>query len=202
MTITGQQLRRLFPSHRSPDALAASLNRILPKYGITTKLRISGFIAQCGHESAGFSVMIENLNYGAQGLNTVFRKYFPTLTEANKYARQPEKIANKVYGNRMGNGPESSGDGFRFRGRGYIQLTGRNNYTEFAKSINRSVDETIAYLSTVDGAIESACWFWQRNNLNAVCDSNDIIRMTRIINGGVIGLEHRRQLFEQAKLIF
>jgi putative chitinase len=132
-------------------------------------------------------------------LSKIFKKYFPTLASAQPYHRQPEKIANKVYSGRMGNGPEASGDGFKFCGRGAIQLTGRDNYTKFAKSVGMTVEEAVADLETLDGAIESACWFWKTNGLNAICDSDDIVKMTKRINGGTIGLEDRTKHYKEAK---
>ena len=132
-------------------------------------------------------------------MNKIFKKYFPTLADAQPYHRQPEKIANKVYGGRMGNGPESSGDGYRYCGRGAIQLTGKDNYSQFAKSIGMDLDEVVNYLETLDGAIESACWFWKKNNLNALCDKDDIVTMTKRINGGTFGLDDRKKHYEHAK---
>ena len=128
----------------------------------------------------------------------MFPKYFKSLSEAQSFEKQPEKIANRVYGGRMGNGPEASGEGFKFRGRGYIQLTGKDNYTAFSKSVNKTIDEAVAYLETTDGAIESACWYWNSRNLNATCDAKDIVAMTKKINGGTIGLEDRKAHFTHA----
>lgn len=201
MQITASQLKELFPQNDNLDGLANSLNRVLEKYEINTVNRLAGFLAQCGHESAGFTVLKENLNYSAEGLTKTFKKYFPTLAVAQPYARQPEKIANRVYANRMGNGPESSGDGYKFRGRGAIQLTGRSNYTRYASDLDMSIDEVIANLETLDGAIESACWFWKNNGLNSICDKNDIVAMTRIVNGGDNGLEDRKKHYSHAKEI-
>ena len=178
MNITAAQIQELFPRYKYPADLADALSELFDKYEINTVNRAAGFLAQCGHESAGFTVLKENLNYSAEGLHKVFKKYFPTLESARPYARQPEKIANRVYANRMGNGPESSGDGYKFRGRGAIQLTGKNNYTRYAKSVGMTIDEVIADLETLDGAIESACWFWKNNGLNAICDRDDIVAMT------------------------
>lgn len=199
MNITASQIQQIFPKYKYPDDLADALSELFDKYEINTVNRAAGFLAQCGHESAGFTVLKENLNYSAEGLNKVFKKYFPTLASAQPYARNPEKIANKVYANRMGNGPESSGEGYKFRGRGAIQLTGKNNYTSYAKSVGMTIDEVIADLETLDGAIESACWFWKNNGLNAICDKNDIVAMTKKINGGTIGLEERTKHYEHAK---
>jgi putative chitinase len=150
------------------------------------KRRIAGFLAQLAHESGGFNFVKENLNYSADGLRKTFAKYFPTDELAKAYARQPEKIANRVYANRMKNGDEASGDGFRFRGRGLIQLTGRDNYTRFAASLGISIDETIEYLETPSGAVASAGWFWDNNGLNQFCDKDDFITLTKRINGGTI----------------
>lgn len=199
MQITAGIIKALFPKYKHPEDLAEVLTEQFEKYEINTVNRAAGFLAQCGHESAGFTVLKENLNYSAEGLNKIFKKYFPTVDSAKAYHRQPEKIANKVYGGRMGNGPESSGDGYKFCGRGAIQLTGRDNYTKFANSVGLTVDEAVADLETLDGAIESACWFWKTNGLNAICDSDDIVKMTKRINGGTIGLEDRTKHYKEAK---
>jgi putative chitinase len=191
MQLTEKQVSSCVSQNKNVPALTAALNKILEKYEINTKERVAGFLAQCGHESAGFTVLQENLNYGAKGLRGVFGKYFPDDATAAKYERKPEMIANKVYGGRMGNGPEASGDGYKYRGRGAIQLTGHDNYAAFAKAIGKDMDETIKYLETIDGAIESACWFWKKNGLNEIADKKDILAMTKKINGGTIGLEDR-----------
>jgi putative chitinase len=158
-------------------------------------------MAQCAHESGGFLFLKENLNYKAASLRKIFPKYFPDDAIANKYASLPNKaeaIANRIYANRMGNGPESSGDGYRFCGRGLIQLTGRDNYTFFAGSLQISVEEASEYLQTFEGAAQSACWFWETNNLNQFADNGDILTMTKRINGGTIGLEDRIKHYEHA----
>lgn len=160
--------------------------------------RVAGFLAQIAHESGGFNAVIENLNYSKEGLRKVFPKYFPTDELAAQYARQPEKIANRVYANRMKNGDEASGDGFKFRGRGLIQLTGRDNYTRFANDLGISVDETVAYLETPNGAVSSAGWFWDNNKLNQYCDRDDFITLTKRINGGTIGLADRQHHYHIA----
>jgi putative chitinase len=160
--------------------------------------RIAGFLAQIAHESGGFNFVKENLNYSADGLRKIFPKYFPTDELAKQYARQPEKIANRVYANRMSNGDEASGDGFRFRGRGLIQLTGRANYTKFAEDLGMSIEDTINYLETPNGAVASAGWFWDNNKLNQYCDKNDFITLTKRINGGTIGLQDRQHHYEIA----
>lgn len=175
------------------------LAEMLPKYEINTVNRVAGFIAQCSHESVGFTVLHENLNYSADGLNKIFPKYFVKAgRDAAAYARQPEKIANIVYAGRMGNGDTASGDGWRYRGRGVIQLTGKDNYNNFGKSIHLTAAETSDYLETKRGALESACWFWKTNGLNAIADSQDIVAMTKKINGGTIGLEDRKAHYQHA----
>jgi putative chitinase len=145
-----------------------------------------------------FRALKENLNYRAESLLKIFPKYFKTLAEANNYAKKPEKIANKIYGGRMGNGPESSGDGFRYCGRGLIQLTGKENYTWFAESLEMELEDVPEYLQTFEGAVQSACWFWETNNLNQWADKGDILTMTKRINGGTIGLEDRKKHYEHA----
>jgi putative chitinase len=170
----------------------------LPDYDINTPPRVAAFIAQCAHESGGFRALKENLNYRAVTLRKVFPKYFPTDELANAYAQKPEMIANRVYGNRMGNGDETSGDGFRYCGRGLIQLTGKNNYQNFADSIETPVEEIPEYLATFEGAVQSACWFWEANNLNQWADAGDILTLTKRINGGTIGLEDRIKHYNHA----
>lgn len=184
---------------KSPDEWYPLLAEMLPKYEINTTIRIAGFIAQCSHESAEFTVLRENLNYSADGLNKVFAKYFIKAgRDATPYARQPEKIANIVYADRLGNGNTASGDGWRFRGRGVIQLTGFDNYVAFGKTKQLTAQETIDYLETKRGALESACWFWKTNGLNAIADTQDILVMTKKINGGTNGLEDRKKLYSEA----
>ena len=202
MKLTATQVKQACSNNKQPEKLADELNMIIDRYNINTVNRISGFLAQCGHESLDFTVLKENLNYGAKGLMSTFKKYFPDEATALKYERKPEMIANKVYADRMGNGDERSGDGYKFRGRGAIQLTGKNNYTKFAASIGKPLDETIIHLETFAGALESACWFWNTNGLNETCDKDDIILMTRKINGGTIGLEDRKKHYEANKKIF
>ena len=201
MQIFENHIKSLFPQYKYPKDLAEVLTEQFEKYEINTVNRAAGFLAQCGHESNGFTVLKENLNYSAEGLNKVFHKYFPTIESAQPYARNPEKIANRVYADRMGNGPETSGDGYKFRGRGAIQLTGYNNYASYANSVNMTVDQVVQDLETLDGAIESACWFWRKNGLNAVADLDDIIAMTKRINGGTIGLEERTAKYRLAQQV-
>ena len=175
---------------------------ILPVYDINTPERVAAFLAQCAHESGGFKFLKENLNYKAESLLKTFPKYFKTLDEARQYEKKPEKIANRVYANRMGNGDESTGDGFRFLGRGLIQLTGKNNYTLFAAAIDTPLEQIPEYLQTFEGAIQSACWFWEQNNLNQWADKKDILTLTKRINGGTIGLADRQKHYDHALHMF
>jgi putative chitinase len=179
-----------------------AISEILPEYGINTPQRVAAFLAQCAHESGGFVFLKENLNYKAPSLRKVFPKYFQDDATAAAYANKPEKIANRVYANRMGNGDESSGDGWRYCGRGLIQLTGKDNYTFFAASLDIPVEEAAEYLQTFEGAVQSACFFWEQNNLNQWADKGDILTLTKRINGGTIGLEDRIKHYEHALHIF
>jgi putative chitinase len=175
--------------------------QLLPDYEINTPKRMAAFLAQCAHESDGFTALKENLNYKPATLRKIFPKYFPTDELASAYCSMPNKqeaIANRVYANRMGNGDEHSGDGFKYCGRGLIQLTGKDNYTWFAASLNISPEEASEYLGTFEGAAQSACWFWETNNLNAIADAGDILTLTKRINGGTIGLEDRIKHYQQA----
>ena len=172
---------------------------ILPLWEVDTAERVAMFIAQCGHESGGFRVLSENLNYSAKALNTIFPKYFKRAgRDANEYHRQPEKIANVIYANRMDNGDSASGDGWRFRGGGILQLTGRYNYTEFGEAVEMSPEEAVDYVRTKKGALDSACWFWDTNRLNKYCDDMDIVGATKRINGGTIGLDDRKKHYLHA----
>ena len=187
--------------HGNADAAAwadAALE-ILPKYEINTPNRIAGFFAQCGHESMNFTVLSENLSYRAETLEKLFSKYFSKAgRNAADYAKQPEKIANVIYAGRMSNGDTASGDGYRFRGRGVVQLTGRDNYTAFGKSVGMSPEQVIDYVTTKKGALESACWYWKSRNINAAFDANDIVKATKLVNGGTIGLEDRLKHYTEA----
>lgn len=167
-------------------------------YEMQSPERLAAFIAQIAHESGSFTAVKENLNYSADGLRKIFGKYFTTAEIASQYARQPTKIANRVYANRMNNGDESSGDGYRFCGRGLIQITGRLNYTKFAQALDMSIEDTVAYMETPAGACASAGWFWDNNGLNDYCDSGDFIGLTKRINGGTNGIEDRQQKYEVA----
>jgi putative chitinase len=193
--ITGEQFHHLFPRNPDPELWANSMADVFPTYEINTPRRVAAFLAQCGHESGGWTVFQENLNYSAQGLNSIFKKYFPTIESAQPYARKPEMIANKIYANRMGNGAPETGDGWRYRGRGPIQLTGSANYKAFAQEMFDDWENLYNNPDWVtedkDFALMSAIWFWNKNKLNALADIEDIKTMTKRINGGYIGLEDR-----------
>jgi len=183
-----------------PDAVIAQIPSVMSTFKIDTALRLSHFLAQCGHESAGFKAVQENLNYGAKGLLGIFKKYFPTEAKALQYERKPERIANLVYGSRMGNGDEASGDGYKFRGRGYIQLTGKNNYAAFGKAINEDITANPDLVSTKYPLL-SAAWFWSSNSLNALADKGaddaSVTAITKRVNGGTIGLPDRIKHFKE-----
>jgi putative chitinase len=201
-TFTKEQLSSIIGNNPDLDGWYEALSNVLPEYEINTSERVAAFLAQCTHESGGFKRLKENLNYRWESLRKVFPKYFPTDELAQEYAHKQEQIANRVYGSRMGNGDESSGDGFRYCGRGLIQLTGRNNYTKFAESIGMAVEEVPSLLETFEGAVKSACWFWKTNNLNQYADTGDILTMTKRINGGTIGLEDRVKHYNHALEVF
>lgn len=191
--LTLDQLKQMV-NNRHLEHWYEALEQLLPDYDINTPHRVAHFIAQCAHESGNFNFIKENLNYRWETLRKIFPKYFPTDDLAKQYASRPNKaeaIANRVYANRMGNGDEASGDGYRYCGRGLIQLTGKDNYTFFAGSLGIPVEEAAEYLATFEGAAQSACWFWEQNNLNRFADANDVRGLTRAINGGFIGLEDR-----------
>lgn len=183
-----------------PDAVIAMIPAVAQKFQIDSALRLAHFLAQCGHESGGFRLTKENLNYSAKGLNGIFKKYFPTLESALPYERKPEKIANKVYGGRMGNGPESSGDGAKFCGRGYIQLTGKDNYTAFGKSIGEDVCANPQVVAE-KYALLSAAWFFNKNGLHKMADGGVtdavVTSITKRVNGGTIGLADRIKHFKE-----
>jgi len=199
-TLTLDQLRQIVPGNPHIEHWHEALCEILPDYDIDTPERVAAFLAQCAHESGGFRAIKENLNYRPATLVTLFKKYFD-LPTAERYCAMSDKqaaIANKIYANRMGNGPESSGDGYRYCGRGLIQLTGKDNYTRYAQSTEQTVEEASEHLTTFEGCVQSAAWFWEANNLNQYADSGDILTMTKRINGGTIGLEDRKKHYEHA----
>jgi putative chitinase len=182
-----------------PDSVVSQIPDTAVKFNITTPLRLSHFLAQCGHESGGFKALVENLNYGSKGLLGTFPKYF-NLTTATQYERKPEMIASKVYGGRMGNGVESTKDGWKFRGRGYIQLTGKDNYTAFDKFVTENIIESPDLVAT-KYPLMSAAWFFDKNKLWAVCDKGAttevVTAVTKRVNGGVIGLVDRIKHFNE-----
>lgn len=199
-----EHLAAMIPTNRNVSAWYKAMEELFPKYDITTPNRIAGFIAQCAHESNNFNSLEENLNYSEDALLRVFSRYFGSgKRNAKEYARNPEKIANYVYMDEFRSksgalGNTRPGDGWKFRGRGLKQLTGRNNYEAFGRSIDLTADEAAEYVATERGAIESACWFWKTNRLNAIADKGDIVAMTKKINGGTIGLEDRERRWKQA----
>jgi len=194
-------IKKVFPKS-NVDTYADLLEELMPKYGIDTPLRQRHFLAQLLHESAGFNAVRENLNYSADSLLRVFPKYFRNIEEANSYAKKPELIANRVYANRMGNGNEASGDGWRFIGRGLIQTTGKENYAKTSQALFGD-DRLLKFpymLEEARNAVESACYFWKANNINRCADMNDIVAVTRAINGGIHGINERRIYFNAIKI--
>ena len=194
MELTKEQLRLIIPKNPFLDHWYHDLSQLLPDYDINTAERIASFLAQCTHESNDFTALKENLNYRPASLRKLFPTHFETDEIAEHYASLPNKqeaIANRMYANRMGNGDEASGDGYRYCGRGAIQITGKDNYFWFAASISITPEEASEYMQTFEGALQSACWFWENNNLNKWADAGDMDKMTHIINGGTIGIEDR-----------
>jgi putative chitinase len=203
MTILHKHLTLISKSEKL-DEWVDAFNSILPQYQIDTKLRQTAFLAQCAHESGGFTILTENLNYSSDGLQKIFPKYFNNPASAIAYARQPEKIANRVYANRMGNGNEESGDGWKFRGRGLIQLTGKENYTKFSEATynDKRLLADPAFLVTFEGAIRSACWFWNTRKLNELADASNLTEITKKINGGYHGLSDRLSKYNTLLEVF
>jgi putative chitinase len=208
-----EQLAQLIPGNKDVDSWHTALVAIMPKYDINTARRAAHFISQCAHESNNFRSLSEILNYSEKSLNAVFGRYFGTgvhpaghtRRNAAEYARNPEKIANYVYMDefrkyKMGN--TNDGDGWLFRGRGLKQLTGRENYTRFGKTVDMTAEQAAEYVATPKGAVESACWFWDANKLNSIADTDDVVKMTKKINGGNIGLESRQQRYSKAMEVF
>lgn len=196
---TKEMLAEFIPHAKDLDDWYKALSMLLPKYGISTKRRVAAFLANTSHESAGYTALSENLRYSAEGLAKVWPKRFSEKGKPNdvavSIAKNPEAIANHVYCDRMGNGNTESGDGWKYRGRGLIQLTGKENYKLFAEHLHKSLDDTVAYLETKVGAVESACWYWKRNNLNALADTKQLELMTKRINGGLHGHDDRVENF-------
>ena len=197
MEITIEQFKKILTKNPYIDQWFHAISRLLPDYEINTPQRIASFLAQCKHESGNFTAIKENLNYKPESLMRVWPRYFPTMEIALQYAHNQEKIANRAYANRMGNGDEASGDGWRYCGRGLIQLTGKDNYQGFADSVSISVEEAPAYLETFEGAAQSACYFWEDRHLNIFADANDIKAMTKTIDGGYLGLEEREKNYHE-----
>jgi len=181
-----------------PDTVITQIPDVMQKFGIDTPVELAHFLAQCGHESGGFRVVNENLNYSAKGLQGIFKKYFPTAQLAESYQRKPEKIANRVYASRMGNGDEASGEGFKFRGRGYIQLTGKQNYTAFGKAIGIDIAANPDLVASKYPLL-SAAWFFSKNCLGRCKDASDasVLSVTKCVNGGTIGLADRQKHFKE-----
>jgi putative chitinase len=202
--LTEAQLAAMIPTNKEVAEWCAALNEMLPKYNITTDKRIAGFISQCAHESMDFRVLQENLNYKEATLLKVFPRYFgPGKENAAEYAGKPEKIANYVYMDKHRSkagalGNVNEGDGWLFSGKGLKQVTGRANTTAFGKTVGMTAEEAAAYLLTKKGALESALWFWNSRNLNEVADTGDQVRLTKIINGGDIGLADRQARYARA----
>ena len=201
MKLTPRQLCAMIPTNKEVEAWCDELNKAMPVYGIDTPKRIAGFISQCAHESSDFRATEENLNYSQGALERVFGRYFGAgKRNAAEYARKPEKIANYVYMDehrsaRGALGNTQAGDGWRFRGGGLKQLTGRNNYTGFAKDYNMTAEEAADWVRTKEGALASALWFWSKNNLNDIADTGDVVALTKRINGGDIGLADRQRRY-------
>ena len=204
MKITPEQLGAMIPSNNEVEAWCEELNKALPKYGINTPKRIASFISQCAHESRDFTALEENLNYSQGALERVFSRYFGEgKRNAADYARNPEKIANYVYmdkyrSKRGALGNTQEGDGWRFRGRGLKQLTGRNNYSRFASNYDMSAEDASMWLETKEGALASALWFWSTNGLNEIADTGSVKAVTKRINGGDIGLADRQRRYATA----
>ena len=203
MLVTFDQLNEFFEDTDEDiiEGFVAPLNEVLEFYEINNPQRISMFLAQIGHESGGMRTIKENLNYSAERLKVIFPKYFRGV-DTTPYAKNPAKIANYVYANRMGNGPVESGDGYRYRGRGLIQLTGKSNYQAFAADMEIGLDEAVIWLDTPEGAAWSAGWFWDSRELNDLADKGDVLRVTKKINGGTIGLADRELHYAEALHIF
>lgn len=199
-----EHTRQILKGNAAADDWHAALVDILPKWKITTPNRVAAFMAQTCHESTNYKTLEENLNYGWEGLRKIFKRYFPTDALAKQYERKPEEIANRVYDdanrvNKMGN--TAPGDGWKYRGRGIIQLTGKNNYLAFAADMGMTVEQVIDYVQTKKGAVESAAWFWSKRNINTAADSGDIDKVSTLVNGGNIGLTERREYYKKSLAI-
>lgn len=202
--VTTEQMQTIIPDMNWEKAVTylPHVDTVLPNFGIDTPLRKAHFLSQLAHESGGLKYTQENLNYSAEGLRNVFGKYFKTNEIARDYARKPEKIANRVYANRMGNGSEESGDGWKFRGRGLIQLTGKENYQKFGHDHGVDCVNNPDSILDPELALTSACWFWKKNNINVYADADDIHMVTKRINGGTNGLLHRQHYLDSFKRLY
>jgi len=200
--IDQETIKQVFP-HAKKEIIAAlveNFDELSKSYEIDTPLKWAHFLAQTGHESGGFTTVEENLNYRPETLDAIFPKYFKDV-DSEDYAHQPAKIANHVYCNRMGNGDEESGDGYKFRGRGLIQLTGKSNYSSMAKDLGVELEDLVQHLHTPDGCVESAAWFWHKNGINKLAEQDDVVAVTKKVNGGTIGLTERTKNTEKFKQV-
>jgi putative chitinase len=199
---TQDQLQQFLPKNPHVEHWFEALSAALPNYDITSAVRVAAFLGQTYVESAAYTAVQENLNYRAETLMRLFGRHFPGgLAEAQDYCSRPNKqeaIANRIYADRMGNGDEASGDGWAFCGRGLIQLTGRTNYSTFAKSIDTPMEDITEHLESFEGCVQSACWFWKTHDLNRFADEQDMQALTRVINGGELGLDERTAAFNRA----
>lgn len=201
------QFSQLFPGNKNPAPWADAINTICPRYGIDSSVRLVMFLAQCGTESQGFTKMIENLNYSAQALAITWPNRYAVDPKAkpktpnalaNRLARHPEAIGNNAYANRNGNGPEESGDGYKYRGHGPLQVTGKGNMLEFARAAGKTLEEALEYILTPEGGILSACLYWESRNINISADKRDVIACTKLVNGGLNGLAERQEIYAKA----
>lgn len=202
--VSTEQMKAIIPdmNWRKAQTYMPHINTVLPNYGIDTNLRKAHFLAQLSHESGGLHYSEENLNYSAKALRITFKKYFESMEVAKEYERQPEKIANRVYANRMGNGDEASGDGWKYRGRGLIQLTGKENYQKFGQENGVDCVNNPDLILDPEWALTSACWYWKKRNINRYADADDIHMVTKRVNGGTKGLLHRQHYLESFKRLF
>lgn len=202
---TLEKLAACIKRNKNPQPWFDSLYKNLPDFDIITPARVAGFVSQCQHESSDFTILTENLNYSAKRLMEVFGKYFPTSQIAAAYDRKPQLIANRVYASRLGNGPEESGDGWKFRGRGLIQLTGRWNYTTCSQELfgdTGLADEPDLVINVPEYTVLTSCWFWRKNKLNDICDRADVVLLSKKVNGGNHGLEERIHYWNRCLEIF
>ena len=191
LILTIDKFKQLLPYNPFIQQWYAALTKLLPDYDINTPQRIAAFMAECAHESINFTAIKENLNYKADQLIKIWPSHFPTYEIAQQFDHKPEAIANRVYANRMGNGDEASGDGWKYIGRGVIQLTGKYEYQKFADSLSISLGDACTYLETFEGCVQSACFFWEQNELNTIADRGDIVAITKVINPALLGLAER-----------